>query len=346
MVGLVVALPFAAGALVPLLSGARPATGDVVLAVVTASLAGLAVRSAARLGRRRLYVDAAGIRAVGWPEPVAVPAHRVTRALVAERRPPALVLTTATGEEHLELVGFDVAAVRARLRALGVPGGDTHGVRDPRWTGGAPVAPPADVVVLRPRVLRTLLLLIAPALISVFLVVASGRGIVRDLTGRAPMAGPEWALALLLGGAGLVALVGMLALVSRLSPRRRIACGPDALQLVAPTEPHRPVRLPWTAIASIGLVERRDVTAGADDDRRGLLGAAGRQVALDRLEVTLRHRPADDAVLGLLETAPGLVAYPLDGFDPGEVTALVRRVTGHGHRPAPGAGGGWHTQAT
>ncbi|WP_130291744.1 hypothetical protein [Pseudonocardia sediminis] len=122
------------------------------------------------------------------------------------------------------------------------------------------------------------------------------------------------AVSLVIGGLFACGAAMMAARAGGVRRRARVVVSGDGVELVAPGVPDRPVRIPWPAIATIGV--EGDGAGG---------GAAPVLPGRARLLITLRSRPASDAVLELLESEPGRIVYRLDGFD---IPAVRRTVNG------------------
>ena len=129
---------------------------------------------------------------------------------------------------------------------------------------------------------------------------------------------------------GLLFLLGGIAVAAGATAIRRharVVVGPHGVALVAPTVPDRSVCIPWAAIETIGVL------GGPRDGRASLLPDGS------ELVITLRRRPAGDAVLELLESEPGRIGYRLAGFDAPAVRRAVNHFTLRFHAPAPGPAG-------
>lgn len=168
-----------------------------------------------------------------------------------------------------------------------------------------------DVVHLRPQPVRAAVGVVLSAVamlaaIAFLRAAATGWSVIDD--GRPGNTVVTRLIGLVLGLIALVTAVAFFGTAARIRLARRVVVGPDAVELVAPVEPDRPVRLPR------GVLRRVTVHTAMRSTPR-LLPVP----AFLRLELSVP--PVGDAVYELLETGPGIVEYPLDGFD---VPAVAR----------------------
>ncbi|MET0189178.1 MAG: hypothetical protein ABW212_09285 [Pseudonocardia sediminis] len=166
-------------------------------------------------------------------------------------------------------------------------------------------------------------------LIALAMFVFGGALLVAGLTGRQVIdsgaAGNMLTrvIAVVVGGLFVCGAGVMVRMAAGVRRHGRVVVSGDGIELVAPSVPDRPVRIPWAAIATIEV----------DGDGAGG-GAAAVLPGRAQLLITLRSRPASDAVLELLESEPGRIDYRLDGFD---IPAVRRTVNGFAlrcHHPA------------
>ncbi|MEU6697644.1 hypothetical protein [Pseudonocardia sp. NPDC046786] len=311
-------------------------TGVLVAAAIVVGVLGLgaalAVRSALRGRGRRLHIGAGGIVAHGWPDPVRLTPAQVLGAGVREVRRwnggtprylhagHVLEIDVPAGRLRPGLAGFDARAVRDRLRRCRVPSGeigtgplDRAGAAYGSGWAARPAAGPEPVPGTFGPAWGAVLRVAAPAVAAAAIVVVCAAGIVLDLRGRTELGPVGWVLFCSVGGICLLGVVGTAAGLARIRRHSRVRFTGEGIELVAPIERERPVRLPWSAVSEPELHVVGHRRPGAE----WLLTA--------RLLVTLRHRPDDDVLLELLETGPGRVSYPVHGFDLGALEAAVRR---------------------
>ncbi|ANY05404.1 hypothetical protein [Pseudonocardia sp. HH130630-07] len=312
-----------------------------IMAVLTVVPAARDLHGLARAPHRRITLDRDGLSTQGWTTSVHVPTADLTSMWVKQLGHPrqrhphrfVLIVRARRADLRLDLAGFDPVAVAnavAAHRARYWSGAETATVDDdgdragdhaqpgtddrtvpPRSAGSpgplpaapsrpraaAPSRPPAAVSFRPPKGI-----LLMPLLFAVLSTLGAGYVFVRALG----EGGNPFHQAYLVGS-GVLALGVTAALVAhtaRFRFRSRVDVGPYGITLVLPSQPDRPVRLPWAWIAVA------EVRVGPDPRSQGT-GRSSRQ----RLHLRITSRPYDSAVLDVLETSRGTIEYPLAGYD-------------------------------